>query len=227
MTNGGEELDLLAAEYVLGTLDAAERERIAADMPGNRELRLAVAWWEERLGRIGLLLSPVSPPSRTWRRIRARLDTTGGTRLRLWQGWAMAATVAAATLGGLLLLTLPEPQTPPPAYASMIHDAPTGAGWMLTAQAGDEDLDVTAIHDYPLPADKSLHLWLLPPEGGPVSLGLMPVHGEEHMPMPEGAEGMLRAGASFAVSLEPPGGSPEPVPTGRIMWVAPITSRSG
>lgn len=228
MTNGEHERDLRAAEYVLGTLEPEERERVAADMLHDRELRLAVAFWEERLGRLGLLLSPVQPPRSVWRRIAERAGIGAQRRTRVWQGLALAASVATIALAGLLFTVLPVQEQPqPPAYASLIHDEPTGAGWLLTADAGDERLTVTAIREYPRPADKSLHLWLLPEEGGPVSVGLLPDEGAQRMPMPEGAERMLEEGARFAVSLEPPGGSPKPHPTGEVLWVAPVTARSG
>lgn len=228
MTNGEHERDLLAAEYVLGTLEPEERERVAAEMAHDRDLRLAVAYWEERLGRLGLLLPPVRPPRHVWRRIAARAGLGAQRRTRVWQGLALAASVAAIALAGLLVLGVPvQERSQPPAYASLIHDEPTGAGWLLTADAGDERLTVTAIQSYPRPADKSLHLWLLPEEGGPVSLGLLPDEGAQRMPMPEGAGRMLDEGARFAVSLEPPGGSPEPQPTGEVLWVAPVAARSG
>ncbi|MES1942651.1 hypothetical protein PC39_00950 [Salinisphaera sp. PC39] len=226
--------DMRAAEYVLGTLEPGERERVAAEMLHDRELCLEIAYWEEQLGQLGLMLAPVRPPRRVWRRIAMRTgvrdegDSARGTRL--WQGLALAASVAALALAAVLYVGVPTTPTEaePPVYASMIHDDPTGAGWMLTAGAGDDRLTVTAIHAYPLPPDKSLHLWLLPPEGDPVSLGLMPAEGgKERMAMPEGAERMLDEGAKFAVSMEPPGGSPEPRPTGKVMWVVPVTARAG
>ena len=41
--------DRLAAEYVLGTLPAAERQGVQQRLPGDKALQQAVAEWEARL----------------------------------------------------------------------------------------------------------------------------------------------------------------------------------
>jgi len=70
-TNAREDRDLLAAEYVLGVLSAAERRqaerRLEADLAFQRE----VAFWEERLGGLADSISPVTPPLDGWSRIVA------------------------------------------------------------------------------------------------------------------------------------------------------------
>lgn len=61
---------VLAAEYVLGTLDAAERadaEHLIATEP---EFARLVADWERRLGELHAMVDPVEPPEAVWQRIR-------------------------------------------------------------------------------------------------------------------------------------------------------------
>lgn len=228
---------LRAAEYVLGTLEAAERAEVDADLlRGDTETVREVGYWEERLGQLGLALEPVTPPAGTWSRIALATgiggrqpERGGGGRGGLWRGLAIAASVAALALAAVLaagVLRQP-PAAPDPSYASVIRDEPTGAGWLITAETRDHQLEIVALNPYPKPADKSLHLWLVPPEGGPISLGLLPDEGHERMPMPDDAFQALSGKAKFAVSLEPPGGSPEPQPTGKILWAVPVTGARG
>ena len=63
-----EELDLLAGEYVLGTLEAWKAREVEAALPTSPDLRAAVALWEQRL--VGLAeLAPKEPPPPELQRI--------------------------------------------------------------------------------------------------------------------------------------------------------------
>jgi len=44
-----EDLSVLAGEYVLGTMPAAERQGVQQRLPGDKALQQAVAEWEARL----------------------------------------------------------------------------------------------------------------------------------------------------------------------------------
>ena len=47
-----DDIDMLAAEYVLGTLDHDERSRVAEQRNTNAELDAAIIAWEQRLGHL-------------------------------------------------------------------------------------------------------------------------------------------------------------------------------
>lgn len=57
-----EARDALAAEYVLGTLEAREAAAVAAALPADPALREAVAAWEARLAPLVALAPPEAPP---------------------------------------------------------------------------------------------------------------------------------------------------------------------
>jgi anti-sigma-K factor RskA len=68
-----EDLDALAAEYVLGTLASDERahaEALIAIDPGFVEI---VRQWERRLGELNVMVEAVEPPAEVWDKIKARL----------------------------------------------------------------------------------------------------------------------------------------------------------
>jgi len=67
-------------------------------------------------------------------------------------------------------------------------------------------------------ADKALELWAVPAKGAPRSLGLISSSGTTVVKRGK----VLQDTAVFAVTLEPPGGSPTGAPTGPILWAGKL-----
>jgi len=72
-----DDLDMLAAEYVLGTLDAAERAGFERRLAGSEPARRAVEEWTRRLGPLALASGDVEPPAGLWDRIEERIASQG------------------------------------------------------------------------------------------------------------------------------------------------------
>jgi anti-sigma-K factor RskA len=69
-----DDRDALAAEYVLGTLSADERDQAEALLvidPGFAEI---VRVWERRLGELNVMVEAVEPPPDVWDRIKTEID---------------------------------------------------------------------------------------------------------------------------------------------------------
>jgi anti-sigma-K factor RskA len=66
-----DDQELLAAEYVLGTLDAQERARVRALVAMDPGFAAMVRAWERRLGELNVLVAAVEPPPEIWDRIKA------------------------------------------------------------------------------------------------------------------------------------------------------------
>ena len=69
------ELDALAAEYVMGTLDQTERSAVAARRGRDANLEAAIRAWEQRLAPLNDLVAPVAPPAAVWQKIQSQLGT--------------------------------------------------------------------------------------------------------------------------------------------------------
>jgi len=65
-----EDQDTLAAEYVLGTLSAEEREHVEALLSFDPGFEAAVRQWERRLGELNVMVEAVEPPAEVWDKIR-------------------------------------------------------------------------------------------------------------------------------------------------------------
>ena len=66
-----EDQDTLAAEYVLGTLSAEEREHAEALLSFDPGFEAAVRQWERRLGELNVMVEAVEPPPEVWDKIKA------------------------------------------------------------------------------------------------------------------------------------------------------------
>ena len=98
--------DLLAAEYVLGSLEGDERreaERLLADNPAFAR---SVATWQRRLTPLAAHVAPEVPPADLWGRIETAITPTSAVplrrRVRFWQGATAGALAIAASLAAFL-----------------------------------------------------------------------------------------------------------------------------
>ena len=120
-----EDREILAAEYALGTLDAAERrqaERLIASDAGIRRARRAIG--SGRLSLLAEAVDGVEPPASVWRRssLRCRRCRSAGTPsgsaeivylTRKLNRWRTATYVAGALAASLLLFIGVREATPP------------------------------------------------------------------------------------------------------------------
>jgi len=67
---------VLAAEYVLGTLDVEERAQVETMMSVDAEYRRLVESWQNRLGELNAMVGAVEPSPELWGRIRAAIGLT-------------------------------------------------------------------------------------------------------------------------------------------------------
>lgn len=131
--------------------------------------------------------------------------------------WAVAATVLATVLGGLLAVQqggLPEGELSPPGtyVAALAVDA---GRWVVQATPDGRELLVVAEGSLTLPANRSAELWWIGSDGMPVSMGVIPTTGRQVLSR---EQSMPDNGApTFAVSVEPTGGSPTGAPTGKVI----------
>jgi RNA polymerase sigma-70 factor (ECF subfamily) len=108
-----EARDALAAEYVLGTLEAREAAEVERALPRDAALAGAVAAWEARLAPLQALAAPEAPPPDLWSRIEASLAPAPAPARRPrawfpWRGLALGASAVAAGLAAFILVRPPE-----------------------------------------------------------------------------------------------------------------------
>ena len=210
-----EILDLLAAEFVLGTLVGSARARFERWRAKDLFIARRVRAWEERLARLVLRLAPIAPSPGVWAAIERRLDAEQPSRWR-----ALAAAVAAVAVVGIGWYVWQELR--PPQAQAVIAAEGGPVLWKIEVAADGETMDVSATASARVPDQRSLELWALPAEAAPVSLGLMPATGTVRLALDARQLAALGRAANVAISEEPVGGSPTGAPTGPVLFIAPI-----
>ena len=217
-----EARDALAAEYVLGTLEAREAAEVARAIAIDPALAADVARWEARLAPLQDLAQPESPPPGLWKRIEAALDPQPVPRRKSWDGWRLGALGATAVAAGLAAFILLRPAPEPGLMTVLLTDRDQPA-WLVQADA--EQIRLASLNTRPAPPDRVLELWALPQGAtAPTSLGLIPADGRITVrpttirPSP----GML-----IEITLEPPGGSPTGRPTGPVQFIGRLAPAAG
>ena len=74
MSDLPEDPAMLAAEFVLGTLDPATARQVAARAGADPALRRAISAWEERLHPLSAMADEAVPPDALWQRLAASID---------------------------------------------------------------------------------------------------------------------------------------------------------
>jgi anti-sigma-K factor RskA len=224
-----ERLDALAAQYVLGTLSRAARDRVARLARGNEAVAEALRAWETRLLPLAESLPPVAPPERVWPAILGRIQgqrESGSiwANLGLWRGLTLAGFATAVALAVVLLT--PRPETPMETLVVVLAGQDARPALVVSADRSGRTLTVKAIAAVQPGADRVLQLWALPERGNPRSLGLIPATGAAlsvvrlNLPAPAGLA--LQNIPALAVSVEPQGGSLTGLPTGPVLYSGPI-----
>ncbi len=258
--------DMLAAEYVLGTLDAEERKGAKDRIASDPAFAALVGRWERRLGELHVLTADMEPPPTVWDAIKEKLaETAPSETVRLpdptppqptpspppsatlpdirvlraraarWRTLAVfTGSLAAALLASILLprwgLLPPalSPKPPAPAaksaapgsansrshYVAVLERDAVPPAFVLLVDTATHSLTLRRL-GAPREPGKSYELWLISSRlPAPRSLGLAgPGDVTELSDVLAADDPGLIGDASFAVSLEPEGGSPTGAPS--------------
>jgi anti-sigma-K factor RskA len=219
---------LLAAEYVLGVLDAQERRDVERRLLTDPALANEVAFWEERLGTLVDTIAPVEPSPRLWDRIDGAIARPVAPARGIWQNLAFwrvvgigSAAIATASIAALAYIGMvPSARVPLMATLGGASGQPN-----FVAAVSADGASITVVPAALLTNDpRAIELWLIPQGGRPHSLGLIQPGSPIRLVIPPELVGRLTPEATLAVSLEPPGGSPTGQPTGPVIASGKLTS---
>jgi anti-sigma-K factor RskA len=222
--------NVIAAEYVLGVLSAAERRELERRLAQEPALDIEVAFWEERLGGLADAVAPVAPPDHTWSRIEAAIAEPAARPASVWQSLAFwrsfaigSATLAAASIAALAYIGL-VPTARAPLMATLSGSAGQPNFVAAITKTGNS---LTIVPASLLTTDqRAFELWLIPSGQNqrPHSLGLIQPGQPIKLDIPPDLAGRVTPDATLAVSVEPPGGSPTGQPTGEVIAHGKLTS---
>jgi anti-sigma-K factor RskA len=175
------------------------------------------------------------PPPRVERGIQRSAEVIYLARqARRWRGFTVAMSALAAVLALFIVVSqlapglIPLPRQPqvaaaPPLPAgsqlvAVLQQEPTAPAFLLTVDPQNRTMTVRRLTAAADPG-RSYELWLIAGNNpSPHSLGLVGADEFTMRPLPASFDADAMRAASYAVSLEPAGGSPSGVPTGPILF---------
>jgi anti-sigma-K factor RskA len=232
MTRDEDDIEGLAAEYVLGALDASERADVEKRRKADAALDGAIKAWERRLGPLADRLPGIEPPPHILEAVLRRVALPGGQgpsrlphhRTGTWGRLAIGASALAACIALLVAWVL---YTSSGAHLTLVAElhrpgatadesiGPRAPAFVVTVdlQAGKATVRPTAAR---VRQGRSYQLWML--RHGAVtreSLGVMSATETTTLPFPSAGKFV---DAALTVTLEPEGGSPTGRPTGPTVF---------
>ncbi len=233
---GDEDLDRLAAEYVLGLLDGEAAARAERMLAGDRSFAASVARWREHFAELDATAAPVPASVRLWSRIEAGIaeersapaqatpvlipDPRNAFRalwrsLAFWRLAGLAGAAAALLLAvGFGFMATQRARTPV-LVAILIKEGTNQPGAVVNAFANGQ-VELVPLESIEVPHNHALQIWTLWDRAvGPRSVGL--VHQAHSVRL--NLENLPKPGPNqlFEITLEPAAGSPTGRPTGPIL----------
>ena len=197
--------DLLAAEYALGALNAADRAMVGSKAKGDPLFAAKITAWENRLAGLNDDYAPVPAPN-LMPQIEARLFGKPRRISWAWLDNPLGQSVLAALSVVIFALML---QWAPNEVMTTTLTADASPVRYLARVEGDA-LTLRRTAGGPAPNGHSYELWIIIEGQDPLSLGLL---GETlSLPAPDAEIGYI-----LAVTTEPTGGAPGGIPTGEIV----------
>lgn len=225
--------DVTAAEYALRLLTGEELRQAEARAAADPEFAAEIARWRGRLAPLHGEIAEAAPSSDVWERVAAAVrgpvaanDNVVSLRrsLTMWRSLAGGMTAVAAALAVVLLLPQKPAIVPPPVerttaapMVAMLGDQQTAAKVVASWDPNSRQLVLALAGPMPPAGAHSHELWVIPPGGKPRSLGTMKSAAMMHMRLADALATLLQQGATIAISVEPPGGSPTGAPTGPVV----------
>jgi anti-sigma-K factor RskA len=225
-----DDRETLAAEHALRLLSGDELRTAAALEADDRDFARAVSRWRGRLAPLFGEVLAVEPPDALWQRIE-RVTGSGTSNVislrrsrAVWRGVAAGMTALAAAFGLILLqqpsgsqqpAALQRPAAPP--LVAMLGDTDKNMKVVASWDPASRRLVLAVAGDMPADPSHAHELWVIPEGGKPRSLGTMHGGKQMHMRLGDALSQLLQQGATIAISVEPPGGSPTGAPTGPVV----------
>ena len=227
-------IDDLAAEFVLGTLDPNERANVTFRRQRDPELAAAIEAWEARLAPLNEQIPAVTPSPLLKDKIAQKILQLEAARrvpsnvvdlqqrLARWRSAALGASALAASLAGFIVARELVQPAAPKSYVAVLQKDAQSPAFLMTVDIATRSFTVRPVaaeHH----AGKSYELWLVNAKlGSPKSLGVVGDKPFSTNPKLASFTTGDIEDATYAVSIEPEGGSPTGAPTGPVVYAGKL-----
>ncbi len=226
--------DFAAAEYALGTLDPGERAVMAARRLREPDLDEAIRAWEARLAPLGEAAQPIEPPRDLLPAIEARIRSAPPEAranvavaalrrsLTRWRAAALAASILAGVLAVGFVARETTREAVPRQYVAILQKDAASPAFAITVNLDTREFTVRPVAAT-APPGKAYELWLIDSNiGAPRSLGVIAADSTTRSANLAQYDRAVVEDATYAVTVEPPGGSPDGKPSGPPVFVGKL-----
>ena len=227
--------DFAAAEFALGTLEPSERATLAARRLREPELDAAIRGWESRLSPLAEATAPIAPPADFLPAIEARIRAAAATsapdsvatlqkRLSRWRAAAIGATGIAAALAIGFVAREATRAGAPTEFVAILQKSADAPAFVASINLAKGELSVRPVAAPPQ-SGKSYELWIIEPKlGPPRSLGVIDAAAVTRGARLADYDRAVVEDATYAVTVEPEGGSPDGKPSGPPVFVGKLVA---
>lgn len=227
------EMDRLAAEHVMGLLEGEELSAAEDLLATDTAFQALVERWQERFYELDATTPAALADEALWHRIETSLPAampaaspefsnsiplsalvTLWRSLPFWRAMGLVGAFASLLLAVGVGVFAARAARQPVMVAVLMIDA-NRPGAVVNAFANGS-AELVPLEGTSIPANQSLQVWTFPdPQRDPVSVGVL--RDVRRTPLQTQALPHLRPNQPFAISVEPPTGSPTGLPTGPVM----------
>lgn len=204
--------DLLASNYVAGTLRGKARARMEALMRENSTLARRVRQWETKLQPLHQSTTPVPPKKSTWKAITQAINgaadplvATLMRRLNFYKYLSGFALTFALVAGIMLLLPRPVPAPSGAAinYVAVMNNNREQPAMVVTLTKEGRVLALDVLEKPQLDANQHLQLWAVSREDGSISsLGAVQLEKRVETSLTKAQWGLITNAEYLLVSAE-------------------------
>ncbi|KZN13414.1 anti-sigma factor [Marinomonas sp. TW1] len=233
-----ENIDILAAEYVLGTLSQDDRQWVADRAQQDDELQLAIDRWQAHFVGLNEYVTDERPRADLLADILAKIPAQPGSevqahgrdevsllrqQLSRWRRLTFASVAMAACLLVMLVINPFTSTSPESPFVAVFQADDQQPAFIMSLNLETRALTVRSV-TAKNPQGKTYQLWIKSDEIGPNprSLGVLGSVLEPVQRQVDFDANIIRH-ATFGISVEPKGGSPTGLPTGPAIhgWLYP------
>jgi anti-sigma-K factor RskA len=220
----------LIAEYVLGVLSAQEHDRVGRLIENDRGLQAERDFWIAHFAAFNEQYAEAPVPDHVLSSIERRVfgETAKPAAshwwdsLLVWRGIAAGAlAVAVAAVGFNLMQPAPGVGALTTQLVAALEEEGSDVKFVALYD-GSGNVRLTALSGAAVP-DKDFELWAIQGDNAPVSMGVIPAAERSAVTISPEVMAGWGEGSVLAITLEPPGGAPQGIPTGPIIAKGAVT----
>lgn len=204
--------DLLASNYVMGTLRGPARKRFESLMSRNESLVQRVRQWQEKMQPLHEVTPEVAPKKATWQKILGSINQVADpmiekllSRLRFYKALSTVAFTCALMIAVVAYSPwfAAKPTAAAINYVAVLKNNEATPTMVVTLTKAGRVLRLDMLQKPEVPADRKLQLWAISREDGSTeSLGTIGVEKQIETNLSKAQWGLIKNAEYLIVSVE-------------------------